>query len=202
MTTPTQGPQQPYGEQPYLQQPYLQQPYPQQAQAYAQQPYPAYAGAPGAYGAAPLARPGMVTAASILAFIWGGLAILFALISLLVGGAASSIGSACSATAGLDNQGACAAVGSAGGFLIFIGIAMIVVAALLIWGGVVAMSGKSGQILVIAGGVMVVVAIISMIAGGSAFSAILSIVVPALIVIFMLNPASKAWIKAKGGKTF
>ncbi len=72
----------------------------------------------------------------------------------------------------------------------------------MIWGGVVALNGKNGQILVIACAVYAVLAIISAIASSFGFTSLLGFVIPVLIAVFMLNAQSKAWFKAKGGKTF
>lgn len=163
---------------------------------------PPYAGVPMAPIGMPAssARPGMVTAAAVLSFIWGGLAILGALVSMLVGGVASTVGSACN-VAGVTSAD-CDTVKSAGGFLIFVSIVLIIVAALLIWGGVVALSGKNTQICVIAAGILIILEIVEIIAAGSVAFAIFGIIVPILIAVFLLNNASKAWVRSRGGKTF
>ena len=44
--------------------------------------------------------------------------------------------------------------------------------------------------------------IMSVIASGFGFTYLLGFVIPVLIVVFLLNAQSKAWFKAKGGKTF
>jgi len=83
---------------------------------------------------------------------------------------------------------------------------LILVAILLIWGGVVALTRKNGQILVIGAGVYLLLDLISVIVSvsdnNSASSRLLGVVAPVLILVFMLNPASKAWFKSKGAKTF
>jgi hypothetical protein len=139
-------------------------PYPQQPPPYGYPP------------AAAAARPGMVTAAAVLAFIVGGLSIIFDLIAFSV---LSLVG---------------------GAYAIYI-ILALVAAALLIWGGVQAMSGKDGRILVIAAGAAIVVNLIGMIVYFSAGS-LLGLIIPILILVFMFNPQSKAWIRSKGGQTF
>lgn len=194
MTTP-QPPQQPYAQQPYPQQQYPQQPYPQQQ---------AYAGVPAGYGPIAPARPGMVTAAAVLCFIWGGLAIIGALISMLGGAVVSSVGAACNSVGNLDSatSAACDDVAGSGGLLIFIGIALMVVAGLLIWGGVVALSGKNGKVSVIACGILIILEIVMMIAGGGATFSIVGIIVPVLIIVFLLNTGSRNWFRARGGATF
>jgi hypothetical protein len=232
VTTPTGDPGQPgYGQQPYPPQsppqapaagPYGQQ-YPQGSYpqgAYppgAYPPPPQYAapagyrapayGAPG-YGPPPGAqRPGLVTAAAVLSFIWGGFSIIGSLISLAAGSFVSGLGDVCDSLATQIDEAtgqACLTTRSAGGLLIVLGIVLIVAAALLIWGGVVALSGKNAKVCVIAGGLLILAQIISLIAsGGSGIGfAIVGIVVPVLIVAFLMNAGSKAWFKAKGGATF
>jgi len=199
-------PQQAYGQQPD---------YGQQG-GYGQQPaYPAAPGYPSAgygtpgYGApATGTRPGMVTAAAVLAFIWGAFAIIGGVIIV----AASSVLSAASATCvGIssndpDTAAACRAVSGYSGFFKIVTAGLIVVAILLIWGGVVALTGKNGQILVIGAAVYILLQIVSIIVSVSnnnfGFSGILGIVAPILILAFMLNPASRAWFRSKGAKTF
>lgn len=184
-TTPPDPNQPPYPAQPpgypaqpgYPQQPPAQQPFGVAAPGPYQQAYP---GAPMAPAAMPVGnrRPGMVTGAAVIAFIIGGISILF---DLLAFGVLSTIGAA--------------------GIYTVILILSIVVGAVLIWGGVQALSGKDGRILVIAAGIAIVLNLISMIIYFSA-SSLLSMILPILIVVFMINPQSKAWITARGGKTF
>ena len=134
----------------------------------------------------------------------GGLGILFGLILLFAGSVLSTASSAvCNDTSlDFDTAAACDSVSGIGTFLIIVTLGTIVVAGLMIWGGVVALNGKNGQILVIACGVYALLAIISAIASSFGFTSLLGFVIPILIVVFMLNGQSKAWFKAKGGKTF
>lgn len=208
MTTPQSGPPAPeYGAQPPAPGPYGQGGYPPPpappaypAPGYPQPGYAQPGYPPAAYAAAGPTRPGMVTAAAVLCFIWGGLALLWALIAGLIGAAVSSIGSACNQATGGDVS--CSAASGVGGIAIVVAIALMVVAGLLIWGGVVALSGKNSKVAVIAAGILVVLQIIWMIAvGGVAFS-IFGIVVPVLIIVFLMNNTSKGWFSAKGGATF
>jgi hypothetical protein len=225
VTTPTGDPGQPgYGQQPYPPQtppapgPYSQPtsgPYGQPAPGpYGQYPQGAYPppqyAAPAGYGApgygppAGLPRPGMVTAAAVLSFIWGGFSIIGSIISLAAGSFVSGLGGVCDSLSDEATGVACRATQSAGGLLIVIGIVLIIAAALLIWGGVVALSGKNAKISVIAAGLLILAQIISLIAsGGAAIAfAIFGIVVPVLIIVFLMNGTSKAWFTAKGGATF
>ena len=203
---PATGYQQPvqYPQAGYQQPGYQQAPYQQPAPQYGAAPYGAPAYPPG-YGApAGSGRPGMVTAAAVLAFIWGGLGILFGLIAFAAGSVLSAASSAVCDSTSLDRDtaAACDTVGGAGTFLVIVTIGTIVVAALMIWGGVVALNGKNGQILVIACAIYAALAILSIIASSFGFTSLLGFVIPVLIVVFLLNAQSKAWFKAKGGKTF
>ncbi len=182
-----------------------------------QQPgYPAASGYPAAqygtpgYGTPTTgARPGMVTAAAVLAFVFGGFAIIAGIASTFLGSFANSVTSRNCNLNGLEGadttalRKACDDANGIGGFAITVGVGLIIVAALLIWGGVMAISGKNQQILVIACAVYIVLGIVNIIALGSfGFSGILGFVAPVLILVFLFNPASKAWFKSKGAKTF
>jgi hypothetical protein len=196
--------QSPYpGPDQYAQQQYVQPAYGQPA--YGQPAYgqPAY-GQP-EYGQQGVkARPGMVTAAAILAFVWGGLGILFGTIGLFAGSVLSSATSSVCDSEYItsSDSAACNAASGVSTLLIIITLGLIVIAALMIWGGVVALSGKNGQILVIACGVYAVLALVSVISFGFEFTSLLGFVIPVLILVFMFNSETRAWFRAKGGKTF
>jgi len=222
---PSGGFQQPGYPSGGFQQPSPQQPYPGQPGGYGQPGYgqPGY-GQPGGYGQYPsqpqyatgypgygqpvkAGRPGMVTAAAVLAFVWGGLGILWSIIALFAGSVLSAASSAVcdpnSVYYDSDTRDACNAVSGVGTFLVVITIGLIVVAALLIAGGVTAINGKNGQILVIACALYAVLAIVGLIVSGAfGVSYLLGIVVPVLIVVFMLNSGSRNWFRSVGGKTF
>jgi hypothetical protein len=186
MSTPSQP--DPYGQSQPPQDPGypVQQPgqYGQQPGQYDQQPgYPV--GQPPAYpsGAADAAqvasaRPGVVTAAAVLAFVIGGLGIL---LNLLAFNVLSSL--------------------SFGGLLVVLAILTIIADAALIWGGVQLLNGKDGRILVIAAAALVVINLIAIIryfyTGG-----LLSLVIPALIIALMLQPATRNWLRSRGAATF
>jgi hypothetical protein len=217
-------PQQPYGQQPYGQQPYGQTPGYPAAPVYPGAPgYPPGYGAPG-FGVPMNRRPGLVTAAAVLAFIFGAGSIFQALFGVVFASVASTVAgpggytqsavnllcdtssatydadSCNSARASLDTVNT--VTSGFGTFAVILAIGSAIVAILMIWGGVVALSGKNGQLVVIAAGIYVVLAIVLMIATTFGFFYIFGIVLPILITIFMLNSASKAWIRSKGGKTF
>ena len=200
--------QQGYGQQQYGQQPGYPQPGYQQAPGYASAPGYPPAGYPGGMPGQPGAgRPGMVTAAAVLAFVWGA----FAIIAGIVIVAASSVIAAASSTCASlssddpDYAAACRAVSSYSGFFKVLTAGLVIIAILLIWGGVVALTGKNAQILVIGAGLYLVLDIISLIvaaSGNRSSSSFLGVVAPVLILVFMLNGRSKAWFKSKGAKTF
>lgn len=199
MTTPpgnTPPGSNPYGSQPPGQ-PYPGQPYP--GQPYPGQPYGA------AYGQGPMGpggpvRPGVVTAAAVLAFVSGGFAIIGSLIGLAAGSFLGAVSSSCSEIQ--DELGLCESVSSAGGTLIVLSIVYVIVSAVLIWGGVQALSGKNSKILVIVSALSILVALIQLIATAAGFMGIFGMVIPILIIVFLLNANAKAWFQAKGGQTF
>lgn len=195
-----------YGQPGFGQQPYGQQPGYATTSGYPSAPGYPPAGYPGGLGAPGSRRPGMVTAAAVLAFVWGGFAIIFGLVIVAASSLLSAASSACSGEANVSTSPACNAVAHYSGFFKVITAGLVVVAILLIWGGVVALTGKNGQILVIGAVVYLLLDLVSIFVSISdntfGTSGIVGIVAPVLIIIFMLNPASKAWFQAKGGKTF
>ena len=200
MSTPSSpAPQDPYGGSSYPQQPPQQPSYPAPGQppqgyppqpgspgsqpGYGQQPgypQPGYGQMPppppGSFGAPTGARPGMVTAAAVLAFVVGGLGLILGLFALSLFGGLS-------------------------GFIALISILVLVVAAVEIWGGVQVINGKDARILTIAAAVALLLNLISLISSFDVRS-LLSFVIPGLILYFLLTPASKAWFDSKGAKHF
>lgn len=217
---PPSGAQPAYGQQPgYPPQPgYGPQPgypppgYPPQP-GYGQQPGYPTPGYPGGYpnpafGVPVMTdrRPGMVTAAAVLAFIWGAFAIIGGLLIVAASSVIATASAYCS-SAGGDLANECNVVSRYSGSYKVITAGLIVVAILLIWGGVVALTGKNGQILVIGAAVYILLEIIALIisassANGFASSGIIGIVAPVLMLAFMLNGASRSWFRSKGAKTF
>lgn len=144
-------------------------------------------------------RPGMVTAAAVLAFIWGGLTIVSSLISMVAGRLFSGAGSACAQN---DQSGLCAFAAGSGGLLTVLGIALVVAAGLVIWGGAVALNGRNGKILVIACGIQIVIQVVWMIDTGSIAFGVVGVIVPIVIIALMVSPASKSWLHARRGASF
>ncbi|MEO7125995.1 MAG: hypothetical protein ABI382_01215 [Nakamurella sp.] len=159
---------------------------------------PAYPSAPAEYGPATPSRPGMVKAAAILAFIWGGLTIVSSLISMTAGSLLAGAGSACAKN---DQSGLCAFAADSGSMLIVIGIALIAAAALMIWGGTVALNGTNAKVLVITSGIQIIIQIFWMINTGSIAFGIVGVIVPIGIIALMMNTASKNWFETKGKAT-
>lgn len=193
---PHNGPSDPYGA------PQGSTPYPQQQPSYPASPpdqygqpqqygqqggYPQQGGdlqgygpmppAPaGGYGPNPAKRPGMVTAAAVLAFVVGGLSLLVGLVGI-------------SLLSGLS------------GFFAILFVLLLVLAAVEIWGGVQVLTGRDARILTIAAGVSILFNVISLINSFTA-SNLTGMIIPALILYFLLNPQSKAWFDRVGAKHF
>ncbi len=174
MTTPTPGsdPNYPQGGAPQGQ-PGWGAPQPQQP---GYNPAPQYSGAPAGYGGG--ARPGMVTAAAIVAIVWGALGALFGLLALSLA----------------------FLIGAFYGLILLISVALSV--ALLV-GGIFVLQGKNPKLLLMISYVAIGVSLLSLIigviqSGGNAFSGILGIIVPGVIVALMLQPQSKQYFAARG----
>jgi hypothetical protein len=139
-------------------------------------PAPQYSGAPAGYGQGQ--RPGMVTAAAIIAIVWGGLGALFGLIAL-------GIAFALSALLGL---------------ILLLSVALSVV---LLVAGIFVLQGKNPKMLVIICWVAIGINLLSLIIsiaqdGGNAFSGVLGFVIPGVVLALMLQPQSKQYFAARG----
>ena len=149
----------------------------------------------------------MVTAAAVLAFVWAAFAIIVGLAVLAASSLLTAAGNACADNVGdTDTARVCSAVATYSGFFKVLTAGLMIVAVLLIWGGVVALTGKNGQILVVGAAVYLVLDIISIFVSISnsnfRFNGVLGVAAPVLMLVFMLNPRSKAWFRSKGAKTF
>ncbi|MGY1803536.1 hypothetical protein ACI78T_09650 [Blastococcus sp. SYSU D00922] len=138
-----------YGQQPYGQPPYGQQPYGQQ---YGQQQYPAaygqqYGQAPayGQYGSAQPAKPGSVVTAAVLGFVFGALGVIFTLLLVVAGSAASTFFG--DFTDNDDVENSILAV------VILFAVLMAVWTTATIWGSVWALTGRSRVLLLVAGSI-------------------------------------------------
>jgi hypothetical protein len=140
-------------------------------------PAPQYSGSPAGYGGGG-ARPGMVTAAAIVAIVWGALGALFGLLALSLA----------------------FLIGAFYGLILLISVALSV--ALLV-GGIFVLQGKNPKLLLMISYVAIGVSLLSLIigviqSGGNAFSGILGIIVPGVIVALMMQPQSKQYFASRG----
>lgn len=140
-------------------------------------PAPSYSGAPAGYGAATGQRPGMVTAAAIIAIVWGAIGALFGLLAMAVAFALIPI------------------------LGLFVLIGVLVAVALLV-GGIFVLQGKSPKLLLYicyaAIAINLIELIIALTQSGSAFSGILGFIIPGVIVALLLQRQSKEWFAARG----
>ena len=151
------------------------------AQGYSPQqgynPAPTYSGAPAGYGAAAGQRPGMVSAAAIIAIVWGGLGALFGLLAMAVAFALFPIL----------------------GLFVLIGVA---VAVALLVGGIQVLQGKSPKLLLYicyaAIAINLIELIIAITQSGTAYTGILGIIIPGVIVALLLQQQSKQWFASRG----
>jgi hypothetical protein len=140
-------------------------------------PAPSYSGAPAGYGAGQ--RPPQVTAASIIGIVWGALGALFGLLVTL----------------------GAFALGAAVAGLIFL-IATAVSVALLV-AGIQALQGKSPRLLLMISYVSIALSVLSLVVslaatGGNAFSGVLGIIVPGVIVFLLMQPQAKQFYASRG----
>ncbi|MTD13093.1 hypothetical protein GIS00_03915 [Nakamurella sp. YIM 132087] len=119
-------------------------------------------------------RPGIVTAAAVLAFIAGGLGSL-GLIALMALGE-------------FDTP-----------FLTYLAVVGLLFGGIFVWGGVAALTGRSSRILVVLAIADVVLEIVLLVltrdpSGGLLF--------PILIWVFLMQRRSRDWFRLRGGRTF
>lgn len=145
--------------------------------------YPPYQGGgyppqqPG-YGGPVSARPGMLTAAAVLAFIVAGLEIIGGFVLLGLSTAFSS------------------------GLGVVFALLYFVLAAGFILGGVQTIAGKDTRIIVIVAGAALLLTVISWAMGGFSPLNLVGVAIEVLIIAFALNQQSKAWIASKRGNSF
>lgn len=166
-----------------------------------------YATVPPAYGAPALGgygarrRPGVVTAAAVLAFVFGGLGILFSLVflSLFVLAVLATSESHHAAPWG-SGLAAVAYV------VVLLGIAA---SGLFVWGGVSAVRGRGRRMLVSISAIQVILVLLELVhtlAGGTAAGpalvrALLGLVFAVPILILILQPSSGDFFRARRGGT-
>ncbi|GGL85032.1 hypothetical protein [Nakamurella endophytica] len=188
--------------------------------------YPAAGyGQPGFGGAPGPGRPGQATAAAVLAFVFGAAAILQSLFGVLIGSLLSGSNSvatgitdttvrlACDRTLPDFSQDGCDLARQnasrvreispeIGTFAIVVAIGAAIVAALMIWGGVVLLSGRDSRIVVSACALYFLLAILLIVATRFGVVYAFGIVLPVLITVFTLNGSTRAWVRSRGGRTF
>jgi hypothetical protein len=138
-------------------------------------PTATYSGSPAGNGS----RPGMVTAAGVIGIAWG---VLGALIALLLMLGAFALGAA------------------------LIGLILLVALALyvgLVIAGVQALQGKSPRLLLLLSYVAIGVSLLQLIAslvasGGNAFSGIVGIIIPGVIVFLLMQAQSRQYYASRG----
>lgn len=140
-----------------------------------------YAAAPGYPAGSVGARPGVVTGAAVMAFVIGGFQLLGGLFALFGGGFLVGTGF--------------------GGIVIFIGLILIALGALHIWAGKMALDGKDFRILLVVAAVSAVFSLIQLFSDFT-FGSLIGLAIPVVIIVLLIRPEAKAWIKARGGQTF
>ncbi len=184
--SPGYGSGQPYG-QPY--------PYPA-APNYGVPHYAQPNGAPAFGGYAARRRPGVVTAAAVLAFILGGLGILVWSVYLLV------LGDAASHASHVDSVRAAIVFG-----LVLVGLTM---SALWVWGGVSAVRGRGRKLLLSIAAIHETLVLLSLVfslavspaqAGHAVLQALLGSIFALPILILILQRPSTEYFRNRGGMT-
>jgi hypothetical protein len=172
-------------------------PYPYPAAPNYGMPYYAQAyGAPAFGGYAARRRPGVVTAAAVLAFIVGGLGILFNGFVLLVLGV--SVGH-------LSRNGSP---------VLMIALAVVVfglaIGALWVWGGVSAVRGRGRKMLISLSSIQVTLVLLSLVltvgadeghAGVALVRAVFGLIFALPILILILQRSSSEYFRKRGGMT-
>jgi hypothetical protein len=142
-------------------------------------PAPQYSGAPAGYGAPGGQRPGTVTAAAIIAIVWGALGTIFMLLVTL---AAFGLGAALI------------------GLIFLLSLAFSV--ALLV-GGIYVLQGKPPKLLLYASYVAIALGVVALIlsfvaSGGNVTSGLFGIIIAGVIVALLMQPQSKQYFASRG----
>jgi hypothetical protein len=173
----------------------MSQPYGQQPGDFNQgQGYNAMPPAPAEYSSGPIARPGTVTTAAVLAFVQAGLTLICSIILMIGLGALAGAMDDAETIGGIDvNEGALAG-------LWILAIVGLVGAGLLIWGGVKALSGTAGKILIIAAGLQILLCIIWLAAFQGGIVSILLVVMPIITLVMSLGGPAKQYEASRSGR--
>ncbi|GAB3448509.1 hypothetical protein [Actinophytocola sediminis] len=143
-------------------------------------------------GGGPVARPGVTTAAAVLAFVQGGITLITSGILLLGLAAIESYNNDASA-GGVDIQGG---LGEAWAVTII----QLVGVGLLIWGGVKLMSGTAGHLFTIAAGLQIALCIYWLAREAAPFVPVLLIVMPITALVLALGKANKEYAQSRSGR--
>jgi hypothetical protein len=159
---------------------------------------PGYGGgmppAPAEYTAGPIARPGGVTAAAVLAFVQAGITLICTVFALVIFGAVSSAVDETESQFGVTIDEGMLALGW------IVAIAGVVGAGLLIWAGVKTMSGTAGKLMIIAAGLQILLCIVWFAALGGGIISIILLVMPVISLSLALTGPAKQYEASKRGQ--
>jgi hypothetical protein len=142
-------------------------------------------------GGGPVRRPGVTTAAAVLAFVQSGLTLITTGILLLAVAALESVEEDARA-GGMDLRAGITE-------LWIISIVQVIGIALLIWGGVKLMSGTSLPVFIAACGLQVVLCVYWLVRSEQAFVPLLLIVMPIVALALALGGASREYVRSRSG---
>ncbi|HZQ34209.1 MAG TPA: hypothetical protein VFB19_21060 [Mycobacterium sp.] len=138
-----------------------------------------------------------MTAAGIIAIIWGAFSLLYGLVGAFFAWMTSQEDRRTGTR--METFGS---TSTAANYIW--AIAVIILSGAMIWGGIVALRGRTNKVLVVSAVVLVVVNIISLIlfastGSGSFAPPILGIVLPCLLFALVRTQQAKQWFLARGG---
>jgi hypothetical protein len=168
----------------------MSQPYGQQPPGDYNQGQPGYGAMPPAppeYSGGPVARPGTVTAAAVLAFVQAGVTLICTIFVMTVLGAVSSAASESVGGFEIDESGLAIAW--------VIAIAALIGSGLLIWAGVKELGGTGSMLMMIANGLQIVISLVWLIQGtplGIAF-----MIMPIIALVLAMGGAAKQYEASK-----
>jgi hypothetical protein len=191
-------PAQPYGQPEYGQPAYGQSyqtpgaygdQYGQQQPAYGQQygQPPAY----GQYASGQPAKPGTVVTAAVLGFVFGALGVIFTLLTIAAGSAASSIFGSLS-----DDQDVATGIFA---FVLLLAVLTAVWTVVTIWGSVWALTGRSRVLLIVGGSIAIAFTLFGFLAslgnsssgtGGVVWSLLLLVAAVAMVVLLSVKQSA------------
>jgi hypothetical protein len=157
-----------------------------------QQGYGGMPAAPEERGGGPVSRPGVTTAAAVLAFVQGGLTLITTGILMLGLAALQSLENDASA-GGVEIQGTLTEAW-------LVSVVQLIGVALLIWGGVKLMSGTAGPLFLVAAGLQIVLCAYWLIRGAAAFVPLALIIMPIVMVVLALGSANKEYVASRSGR--